>query len=73
MHIGKGTILVIGGLKYLESHEKPLKYVKKQGIVGKSRGGEKMQNRELSRGNKWIITSIHVFVTGKIMHYPYSR
>ena len=68
MHIGKGTILVIGGLKYLENHEKSYKYVKKQGIVGKSRVGEKMQNRELARDKEWEITSIHVNVTCKIMH-----
>ena len=73
MHIGKGTKLVIGGLKYIENHGKTFKNVKKQGIVGKSRVGEKMQNRELSRGKKWIITSIHFVATGKIMHYPYSR
>ena len=68
MHIGKGTILVIGGLKYIENHVKSFKYVKKQGVVGKSRVGEKMQNRELSRGKEWIITSIHGNATCKIMH-----
>ena len=67
MHIGKGTILVIGGLKYLENHEKSYKYVKKQGIVGKSRVGEKMQNRELARDKEWGISSIHVNATCKVM------
>ena len=34
---------------YLKQH-KSFKYVKKHGVVGKSHVGEKMQNRELSRG-----------------------
>ena len=67
MHIGKGTKLVIGGLKYIENHEKTFKNVKKQGIVGKSRVGEKMQNSELARDKEWEITSIHVNATCKVM------
>ena len=50
MHISKGTILVIGGLKYIKNHVKSLKYVQKQGAIPKSRVCEKMQNRELSSG-----------------------
>ena len=59
MHIRKGTILVNGGLKYIENHVKSFKYVKKHGVVGKSHVGKKMQNRKLPRGSERIITSIH--------------
>ena len=50
MHISKGTILVIGGLKYIKNHVKSFKYVQNKGAIGKSHVGKKMQNRELSHG-----------------------
>ena len=34
MHIGKGTILVIGGFKYIKNHLKAFKYLKKVGLLG---------------------------------------
>ena len=49
VHIDKGTIFVIVGLKYIEKQVKSIKYVKKYGTVGKSRLGENMQNSDLSR------------------------
>ena len=59
---------------YLKQH-KSFKYVKKHGVVGKSRVGEKMQNRELSRGQSvdFYITSWQWRMRSRATHITHVK